>query len=229
MTMDERTRIKLEKIFKTIKRRKETFGKVLLGLAFSRNHKNDLRVCFGLVNFLRKGENPFEETTYDYGDFVLTKKLVEVPEALSIIRSIFENQVLKVGGWPEIPLKVHLSEVRFIQSHGHYGYISSEWPMIYAYGRIDDSTKGNIPQDSLSKLELPLFPNGIEAINVFLDLRLPKDWHTLESRIELLVPDYRARIKNLRLAGNRVTIEVETKEIARTDVLAKFYLSLIHI
>jgi len=37
------------------------------------------------------------------------------------------------------------------------------------------------------------------------------------------VPDYRARIKNLRLAVNKVTVEVETKEIAPADVLAKFY------
>jgi len=223
MEIDERTRKNLKEIFEIIEKRKETFGKVLVGLAFSKNEKNELRVCFGLVKFLRKGETSFQETTYDYGNFILSKKCVEIPEALNFILSICENQVLKLDGWPEIPLKVHLGDMRFIQSRSRYGYVSSEWPMLYASARVDDSTRGKIPQDSLSKLELPLFPNGMEAINAFLELHVPEDWHTLESNIDLLFPDYRARIKNLRLAGNRVTVEVETNQIAQKDVLAKFY------
>jgi ATP-dependent DNA helicase RecG len=223
MTMDERTRRNLEKIFETIEKRKGTFGKALVGFAFSRDSKDELKVSFGLVNFLGKGEASFKEETYDYGDFILTKRLVEVQDAINLLQSIFENQVLKLAGWPEIPLKVHLTETRFIPSRSSYGYISCEWPMLYAYSSIGDDIRGNIPSDSMSKLGLPLFPSGVEAINVFFVLRLPKDWYSLESRIELLVPDYSARIKNLRLAGNRVTIDVETKEVTPADVLTKFY------
>ena len=220
MEIDERTRKNLKEIFEIIEKRKETFGKVLVGLAFL---KNELRVCFGIVKFLSKGETPFQETTYDYGSFILSKKCVEIPEAVALVRSIFENQVFKLNGWPEIPLKVHLGNTRFIQSRGRHGYVSSEWPMLYASGRIDDSTRGTIPQDSLSKLEMPLFPSGMEAINAFLKLHIPEDWRSLESQIDLRIPDYRARIKNLRLAGNRVTVEVETKEATQKDVLAKLY------
>jgi hypothetical protein len=223
MVMDESTREKLAKVFGIIEKRQVTFGKVLVGLALSRKDKNELRVCFGLVNFLGKGEAPPEEVTYDYGNLVLTRKLVEVQDALKLVSSIFEDQVLKLDGWPEIPLKVNFSEARFVESRSQYGYILSEWPMLYAYGTIDESTRGDITQNSLLKLGLPLFPNGTEATSIFLELHPPKGWYRLESRIELLVPDYRARIKNLRLAGNRVTVEVEAKEIAQRDILAKFY------
>jgi len=89
MVMDESTREKLTKVFGIIEKRKVTFGKVLVGLAFSRNDKNELRVCFGLMNFLGKGEAPPEEVTYDYGEFVLAKKSVEVQDALNLISSIF--------------------------------------------------------------------------------------------------------------------------------------------
>ena len=58
MAMDEQTRRKLEEMFKIIEKRKETFGKVFVGLAFSKNDKNELKVCFGLMNFLGKGEAP---------------------------------------------------------------------------------------------------------------------------------------------------------------------------
>jgi hypothetical protein len=194
-----------------------------VGLAFSKDDKNELKVCFGLVRFLEKEENPPEAITYDYGDFILTRKSVNVSRALHFIVSVFEDKILKFNRWPEIPLEIHLNESRFVQSCSRYGYVSSVWPMFYVYGRIDDKIKGRIPHDSLSKLGLPLFPNGVEAINVFLELRIPKDWYTLESRIELRVPDYRARIKNLRLGGKKATVEVETKRIAYKDLLAKFY------
>ena len=220
MTINEQTRERLKKIFDEIEKRKQTFGKVLVGLAFSRDNKNELRVCFGLVNFLEKGETPFEEITYDYGDFVLTKRLVEVQDALNLIRSIFENQVLKFDRWPEIPMNGSLDEIQFVHSREQYGYSSSEWPRLFTYVSIDGNIRGRIPQRSLSKLGLPLFPNGNEAIGIFLDLDVQG---SLDNRIELLIPDYRARIKNLRLDGNKVTVEVKNREIAPKDVLAKFY------
>lgn len=223
MTMDERTSRRLDEMFNVIQKRNETFGSVLVGLAFSKDEKDELRVCFGTVKFLEKGETPPRVTTYDYGDFVLTKKSVSVSRAIVFIRSIFENQLLKFNGWPEIPLKIYLSEQRFIQSSGRYGYVLSAWPMLYSYCRIDDKNRGKIPQDSLSKLGLPLFPNGVEALSAFLELSIPEDWYTLENRIEFRVPDYRARIKNLRLGGKRATVEVETNKIAHTDVRAKFF------
>lgn len=39
MEIDERTRKNLKEIFEIIEKRKETFGKVLVGLAFSKNEK----------------------------------------------------------------------------------------------------------------------------------------------------------------------------------------------
>jgi len=223
VVMDEGTRKKLDDILTVIQNRKETFGKALIGLAFSKDEQGKLRICFGTIKFLEKGETPPKATTYDYGNFVLTRKSLSLSKTLRFVISIFEEQLLKFNGWAEIPLEIHLAESKFVQSHSRYGHVTSVWPIMYIYGRIDDKTKGKIPHDSLSKLGLPLFPTGVEAINIFFDLSIPRDWYTLESRIELRVPDYRAKIKSLRLSGKRVTVEVETRRIAQKDVLAKFY------
>ncbi len=85
-----------------------------------------------------------------------------------------------------------------------------------------DQTQGKIPHKPLIKLGLPLFPDGTEAISVFLGLEPPKNGYGSD-RIVVRVPDYRARIKNLRLNENRVTVEVETLTIASTNVRAKFF------
>jgi ATP-dependent DNA helicase RecG len=205
---------------KLLKSVREPLGKPSWALLFL--EKNELKVSFGLVNFLGKGDDLLKEETYDYGDFILTKRLMDVQDTINFLKSIFESQVLKLAGWPEIPLRVHLTDVRFIPSRSSYGYIFSEWPRLYTYGNIGDDFRGNIPSESMSKLGLPLFPSGMEAINVFFALHFPRDWYSLESRVELLIPDYRARIKNLRLSGNRVTVDVETN-VASSDVRVKFY------
>lgn len=223
MMIDGYTRKNLEKVLRTIKKREKTFGKALLSLAFSRDDKKDLKVCFGRLDFLRKGEFYPKDTKYDYGDFILTKKSVEVQDVIKIIHVIFEEQLLKTDDWPEVPLKVHLNDLMFIPSHSNWGYVTNEWPMVYASARISDNSIGKTPSDSLSKLGLPLYPSGVEAITTFFELSAPEEWSTLDNRIMLLVPDYRARIKSLRLAGNKVTVDVETKEIALGQLIAKFY------
>ncbi|HKZ93683.1 MAG TPA: ATP-binding protein [Candidatus Bathyarchaeia archaeon] len=221
--VDERTQKKLQEILEAIDKRKETFESAIIGLALSKNKENEWRVCFGIIDFQRKGETPIHETKYDYGEFVLIRKTEKIQAALDLASSIFEKQTLKFGDYPEIPLKASMGEVRFLSSRTRYGRFSSEWPMLYAYARIDDSAKGAMPSDSLSKLGLPLFPSGVEAVDSLLELNLPEDWHTIESEIEFRVPDYRARIRYLRLAGKKITLEVETGSIAQTDLRAKFY------
>ena len=222
MAVDERTLRNLNEIVETIEKRESTFSNAVIGLALSRNEKCEWRLGFGLLSFLGKGETA-EERKYDYDSFVLIKKAIKIPDAIKLLRSIFETQTMKLDDYPEIPLKASISELRPFPSHTRYGYVLSDWPMLYAYARIDDSTKGAISSEPLSKLGLPLYPSGLEAINAFLGLKLPKDWYTLESRIELHIPDYRARLQSLRLAGNQITVEVETKEIDQTDLRAKFY------
>ena len=54
MSMSEQTRGQLDRIHQVVTKRQKTFGKVMLGLALSRNEENKLRVCFGLLNFLSK-------------------------------------------------------------------------------------------------------------------------------------------------------------------------------
>jgi len=223
MPIEEQTRANLEKITATLTKREETFEKAVIGFVLSRNERTEWRVCFGQINFRGKAEIPADDRRYDYGNFILVKKTVEISDAIKFLLSVLENQVLKFDDFPEVPIKAHIHEMRSLPSRSRFGYASNEWPMLYAYAEIDSLTKGEFPWDALSKLGLPLYPSGMEATNSFFELKIPKDWHSLDSRIELRVPDYRARIKSLRLVGNKMTLEVETKEIAQNDLRAKFY------
>ena len=82
---------------------------------------------------------------------------------------------------------------------------------------------GQLPHNPLSKLGLPLYPDGTEAVVSFMGLKRFIDWGNISNNFEVRAPDFRARIKSLRLAGNRVTLEVETNEACESDLRAKFY------
>jgi len=223
MTIDEQTARNLRRIFEIVEARRDTFGKVLVGFALSKEANGEVKVCSGLLKFLRKGEAPLKEETYDYGNLILKKRLMEVQEVLPLLRSVFEDETLKLEALPNIPLRARIPEVRSLESRMRYWYILSEWPMLYAYASIDDATHGKIPQGPFVKSGLPLFPGGAQAVSFFFDLPIPIDIYSLDYRLDLIIPDYRARISSLHLSGNRVSVRVETGELSQDEVLAKFY------
>ncbi len=110
----DRNLIQLKTIETIIKERQDTFGKVLVGFAFSRTEENEWRVCFGLVNFLKKEES-FEEITHNYGNFTLLKRLVSVSEARDLIQSIVKENTLKIDGCPKIPLIINMHDMKYLQ------------------------------------------------------------------------------------------------------------------
>jgi hypothetical protein len=225
MSMNEQTRSWLDRIHQVIEKRQKTYGKVMLGLALSRNEKNELRVCYALLNFLSNKSSQSEEKAYDYGNLLLIKKFIEVPEALTAINNIFEKEIIKVDDRLEIPIKARLSELHFVPSSSFsWGYVSSGFASMLGYFDIDANYVGRIPFDALAKFDLPVYPNGQAAVVDFLQLKsVTRRDYGLNPRIELLIPDYRARIKNLRLAGKKVSIEAEGIEMTLSDLAAKFY------
>ncbi len=217
---------KLHKVLDTIEKRKESYGQVKVAFAFAKNEKNEWKVCFGLISFLWKSEGLHTDETLDYGDFLLIKKYYDTSKTIELLHAIFENGTLNLGQIGEICLTTQPLSFQDVSSSRRYGFVLSEWAMIYAHSSIDAniSNRDRIPRDPLSKIGLPLFPNGNDAIDNFFELNLPnEDWRTLDNRIEILLPDFRAKIKNLRLSGNRITLVAETRELSQDKIRAQFY------
>ena len=209
------------KFLTAIEKRSPTYGKAVICFALVKDNAGKLKVGYGLVTFLGKTDSIADDRNYDYGDFILIKKFVAVPEAISLLRSVFVEQVLKLDDYPEIPIKAPLYGFDSIPSGGHHA--SDQWPSLFVSRGIDGETAGQLPNNALSKLGLPLYPNGTEAVISFMGLKRFSDWSSLNNNFEVRAPDFRARIKSLRLAGNRVTLEVEANESPERDLRAKFY------
>ena len=72
-------------------------------------------------------------------------------------------------------------------------------------------------------LKHPLYPNGVEAMRDILDLSPPEDAYNVSDRIEIVLPDYRARKTGLVMEGTLVTLEVSIGDAKAGDIIAKFY------
>jgi hypothetical protein len=209
------------KFLNAIEKRNATYGQAVICFAFVKDDAGNLKISYGLVSFLGRTDSKKEDRKYDYGNFILVKKFVTVSEALSLLRSVFVQQILKLDEFPEIPIKAPLYGFDSIPSGGHHA--SDQWPSLFVSQNIASENAGQLPSNPLSKVGLPLYPNGTEAIVSFMGLKRFSDWGNISNNFEVRAPDFRARIKNLRLAGNRVTLEVETNESPESDLRVKFY------
>jgi hypothetical protein len=127
-----------------------------------------------------------------------------------------------LDGFPEITMKISMNEPNFAPSSYHNAF--DGWPTWVVSTPIDSSTGQQITYDPLSKLGLPLFPNGNEAIVGLLGVKPPySNSRDFDHRFQVLIPDFQARIKSLRLARNKITLEVQANDISVNDLRAKVY------
>lgn len=219
MTVNERELAILERLISLVEERSRYYGKAELKFGLLQGEKT-LDICAGVIDFLPKGTETAEETR-NYGDFILVKKFVEPAEVCTLLRDLVNNRTLDIKAFPAISVKGSLDGGQFMPSMGHYGYMCSEWPAYYYFYRFQEA-RGYPPRDIPARLEYPLYPDGHVALIDFLGLSTPQPYIS-DSFIAIVIPDYRVRIRNLNIAGNKVRAEIDSREIPLEKLVAKFY------
>jgi len=217
------TKNTLEKTIKIIRERELMFDSAVVSFALEKRDDDKLLVCYGLVIFSPKVEKSIEELHYKYENLILLRKRINVNEAIQLLRNMYENHKIDIPNVLSIPFQGTLYEFDFHESRYERGYATSRWPRTFASGSIEQNTAGRLTQEPLVSLEHPLFPNSIEALREKLELNISEDAYELNSRIEIVIPDYRARITGLVVEGTKATLEIELGASQSDDLMAKFY------
>ena len=100
------------------------------------------------------------------------------------------------------------------------GYVRPLWPSAYYCIGVDSDSRGNFPQHHLAKLGLPLYPDGYSAAATFYDLQYATG---IDCRIVILIPGFRARIRELRIKDQEISFSIELRELSEENLRAKFY------
>ena len=91
-----------------------------------------LKLYFAVVNFLKRGDK-FDDKVYDYGNFILLRKSITIPDALTFIDNVSQNETIGIEDWEQIHVKTRTLDLQNISSYTSLGFIYSEWASLYAY------------------------------------------------------------------------------------------------
>ena len=215
--MSQREQMKKE-IIETLHKQKGGFS---LELALFRQN-GEWKNCFSMLTFVQE---KIEETKRVYDDFVLERKFLNFSDGLAIINKVFDSELLEFpeyGDFGRVTLRSGRTE--FIPSKRQYYYLYPEWPTRYVTFQVENARRANLPQDALVKKSIPLYPNGVEALRDFFKLSMQDAYSFGEQgTFAIVVLDYRARIKELKIALTKIKVAVEAPHISKDKLTIKIF------
>ena len=213
--MSQKEQMKKE-IIETLRKQKGGFS---LELALFRQNE-EWKNCFSVLTFVQE---KIEETKLVYDDFVLERKFLIFSDGLAIINKVFDRELLEFPEYGDFgPVRLRSGRVEFIPSKRQYYYLYPEWPTKYITFQVEDTRRANLPSDALLKKSIPLYPDGVEAVRDFFKLNIRGSFGD-PGTFAIVVPDYRARIKELKIALTKIRVAVEAPHISKDKLAIKIF------
>lgn len=176
----------------------------------------------GRIDFLHRDATG-ESGILEYDNIVLIKQVISVDECLQLIQRISRKEPIQIERFNELAIGGNFDIPHFIPSKTKWTYLSLDWPCTYTSYRIGSDTSVSIRRGSLVKPGLPPYPDFDHAVRDFLGLE-PK-YGDIDRAIIMVAPDYRARIEQVMISENKITVKIGSKEQREwNDVIGKFYL-----
>lgn len=115
MDLNEQQLFMLNSIHNIVLQRKEMYRKAIVNLALNNEGKNP-EICFAYLNFLSRKGDQLEAHVYDYGNLILIKEFLEIPEALAFIDKVSRNKSIEIAGWKDVNVKTRSIDIRNLPS-----------------------------------------------------------------------------------------------------------------
>ena len=169
------------------------------------------------------------EVTANYEDFKIASGLITLDEAKQLVADLVKNNELCLPKQPKVALKVFLypdSSKSFCDSGDR------RFPVFYSFYEfrfsVANEFKAHPPQRALLSLDSPLYPSAKEALEDLIFARLGSIYSEMGEFI-VLAPDYRARIREIRLSTKGVEVSVECPMgSSEGDLVGKLYYETLH-
>jgi hypothetical protein len=204
----ENTRIVLKELFGLWDERSSSYGDVLFCSAVARASDGKWRNVTSFFLPLHKEEKRSIGVKADYGDFQLAECTMALDQAKSVLTDVVERDRLCLPGLPEVSIQASLHQ-NGSKQFWHSG--SRRYPAFFPYYEFTFSVpqeyKGESPRAALHHVDLPLFPSGAAAMEELFTTRIGDD-SSYSGWFAAIAPDYRGRIRQVRLGNNSVEVQV---------------------
>ncbi len=223
MSLEGNSKIWFEQIIDTINKEKEFLGKARVGFVILKDEKAQPKLHYLWGTFLKKGESIPTEQSWEYKNIALKEKYLVLSEFLDFIKDLFVEDKFKLLGF-DFKIKLNFQQPLKLYSNWNYANIITEYPSLHCYERIEGNALPFNWETVVGADALPAFPNVNEAIFTFM--RFPvKDglYQSLEAAVQILIPDYRAKIEKVRLMEDKVELCIKAPFISEKDLILKAY------
>jgi hypothetical protein len=193
-----------------LQNRRQTYKCVLARFVFSLE-TGIRKLCYGRVDFLRTGEHALNDLRLEYERLMLIQTTLSLEEASTLASELAQEKRLRLGD-VSIQLKGnfnHIAVGRYVPSRQSFAQIRPEWPSVLYEFRLDGDSVGNPPHEPQVKLNLPFYPSGNEATAEFCQL---ENAGYPQAQILFILPDFRARIRTMKILEGRLGVSVEARE-----------------
>lgn len=218
------TSIVLKELFNLWEHRSNSYGNVLFCSAVVKGDDRKWRNVTSFLFPLHKQEIRSIGGQADYGDFKLVEGALALDQAKDVISEMVERDRLCLPGLAELAIQVslHPNSPKYLWDSG-----SRRFPVFFPYYEFDFSIeqecKGQSPRDALHHVDLPLLPSGKAVIERFFSTRIGDD-SSYSGLFAALAPDYRGRIREVRLGTNSVEVQIVCPAgSSERDLVGKVY------
>jgi hypothetical protein len=211
-----------EQLKKLLEEKGENLGKVTMYLSLSKSKDSvDYNLRFLRFMYLEKDKSPRDDIEYDYGTVIFSIKSYTREKAFELIKKIFDKQPVTLDSRNILPIEMgSYFQRQEVESYYPYGYLLFEWPATYLSSQI----KGNaLPNEYsiLARPKLPSFPDTDTAIIHLFNLNATHN--PIQRQIEIVIPDYSCRIKEVSITEEKIIAKIESKYIPEAKIVAKLY------
>ena len=185
------------------------------------------RIHNGAIVFFNEKDSIPKKARLTYKNLILDQQIVSAEEGIKIVHRLINDNKITLPEFGEFEL-----EANSISDVGGRDYEPAFQPYGFAYDRfgwpnrrIEYSIKTNsVPFDNLEvvSIQSPLYLSASYAIADFMNVSHP--YNSVTSRIEIIIPDYRARIKKAYISNEKIKFEIEERETTENNLQFKYFL-----
>ena len=172
------------------------------------------------ITIRHKNDTQIEEKIQEYDNIILAVVPLTINELKTLVGEM-ESGHMRLKSLGRINAENDLEGHHdYVPSRTHYNGYYYDWPCRCFTASLTRQAPFPRMRDPVVKTGLPAYPNAFEACNAFFQHGMDATQYNPVC-INFLIPDYGARIHELRIDGKEISVSVESKELAMDSLVVQ--------
>ncbi len=185
------------------------------------------KIYNGVIVFFNEKDRIPDKVRLVYKDFILDRQIIDATEGKKTIDKLLTENKITLYEFGEFELEaneIFTPYGDYLSAYKPYGfaYNKFEWPRRWIGYNIKISPTTSFNNSEIVSVQNPLYPSARYAIANFMNGNY-SDTPPIP-RIEIIIPDYRARIRKACMLDQKVKFEVEERYTTESNIKFKYFM-----